>query len=83
VFEKHLSPWIGHFFTDLEESAAAAFYRWVGALGPVFTEVDSRSGRASKWPPRPCAFGHTHLRGRGQFTGVFAIVDVDLGLALT
>jgi TorA maturation chaperone TorD len=43
LFEKHLSPWIGHFFTDLEESAPAAFYRRVGALGRVFIAIEAEA----------------------------------------
>lgn len=39
IFEKHLSPWIGRFFTDLENSSAA-FYSRVGALGRAFMEIE-------------------------------------------
>src|SRR5215813_8072992 len=30
VFEKHMAPWIGRFFTDLEHAAAADFYKRLG-----------------------------------------------------
>lgn len=39
IFEKHLAPWIGRFFTDLENSSAA-FYSRVGALGRTFVEIE-------------------------------------------
>ncbi len=40
VFERHLAPWIGHFFADLEQAKAADFYRHVGAVGRVFMTVE-------------------------------------------
>jgi TorA maturation chaperone TorD len=43
IFEKHLSPWIGRFFTDLERAKAAPFYRHVGALGRVFIEIEKEA----------------------------------------
>lgn len=42
-FEKHLAPWIGRFFADLEEARAAQFYRHVGRLGRVFVGVESEA----------------------------------------
>ena len=42
-FEKHLAPWIGRFFADLEEMRAAAFYRCVGALGRTFVAVENEA----------------------------------------
>ncbi len=42
IFEKHMAPWIGRFFADLEQAEAADFYRRVGTLGRVF--VEHRSG---------------------------------------
>src|SRR5215470_18572525 len=41
IFEHHLSPWIGRFFTDLEHAEAADFYRSVGTLGRVFIEIET------------------------------------------
>jgi TorA maturation chaperone TorD len=41
LFEQHLSPWIGRFFSDLEEAASAEFYRRVGTLGRVFFEIET------------------------------------------
>jgi len=40
LFEKHLAPWIGRFFTDLERAEHADFYRRVGALGRLFVQVE-------------------------------------------
>jgi TorA maturation chaperone TorD len=41
LFEKHMSPWIGRMFADLEQAEAAEFYRAVGTLGRVFVEVET------------------------------------------
>jgi TorA maturation chaperone TorD len=41
MFEKHLAPWIGRFFSDLERADAAEFYRQVGTLGRVFMEIET------------------------------------------
>ena len=43
LFEKHLAPWIGRFFADLEHAKAADFYRRVGAVGRVFMEIESEA----------------------------------------
>src|ERR1043166_8204884 len=40
LFEQHLSPWIGRFFSDLERTEAD-FYRRVGTLGRVFLEIET------------------------------------------
>jgi TorA maturation chaperone TorD len=40
IFEKHLAPWIGRFFADLERAEAAKLYRHVGTLGRVFTDIE-------------------------------------------
>jgi TorA maturation chaperone TorD len=40
LFEKHLAPWVGHFFADLERAKGANFYRRVGALGRTFIELE-------------------------------------------
>src|SRR5262245_39450257 len=39
LFEKHLAPWIGRFFADLEQAEAASFYRSVGMLGRLFMKI--------------------------------------------
>jgi TorA maturation chaperone TorD len=43
LFEKHLSPWIGRFFADLEQVAAADFYRNVGTLGRLFVDIETEA----------------------------------------
>lgn len=40
-FDAHLGPWAGQFFADLEVAKKASFYRTVGAVGRVFTEIES------------------------------------------
>jgi TorA maturation chaperone TorD len=41
IFAKHLAPWIGRFFSDLERSATADFYARVGALGRTFMDIET------------------------------------------
>jgi TorA maturation chaperone TorD len=43
LFEKHMAPWIGRFFADLERTDAADFYRYVGGLGRVFVEIETEA----------------------------------------
>jgi TorA maturation chaperone TorD len=43
LFEKHLAPWIGRFFNDLEHAENANFYRCVGTLGRVFAVIESEA----------------------------------------
>jgi TorA maturation chaperone TorD len=43
LFEKHLSPWIGRFFADLEQAENADFYRRVGTLGRLFVEIEAEA----------------------------------------
>lgn len=43
IFEKHMAPWIGRFFTDLERSDTAKFYRAVGTLGRTFIEIEQEA----------------------------------------
>jgi TorA maturation chaperone TorD len=40
-FDKHIAPWMGRMFADLESSSTANFYRPVGALGRLFLEIES------------------------------------------
>jgi TorA maturation chaperone TorD len=40
-FEKHLAPWIGRFFADLERAEAANFYRHVGRVGRLLLEIET------------------------------------------
>src|SRR5262245_7341737 len=43
LFEKHIAPWMGRFFSDLERAQEAEFYRRVGTLGRVFLEIESEA----------------------------------------
>jgi TorA maturation chaperone TorD len=43
IFEKHVAPWLGRFFTDLERAEAAKFYRRIGTVGRVFTEIETEA----------------------------------------
>lgn len=43
LFEKHLAPWIGRFFSDLERAKSADFYRAVGALGRAFIDIEAEA----------------------------------------
>lgn len=43
IFEKHLAPWIGRFFSDLEHAKAANLYRRVGTLGLVFLDIETQA----------------------------------------
>jgi len=43
IFEKHMAPWIGRLFADVERAQAADFYRRVGNLGRVFIEIETEA----------------------------------------
>jgi len=43
IFEKHIAPWIGRFFTDLENAAAADFYKRMGTLGRVYMDIEAEA----------------------------------------
>jgi TorA maturation chaperone TorD len=43
LFENHMRPWIGRFFSDLEQAQKAKFYRRVGRLGRVFVEIETEA----------------------------------------
>jgi TorA maturation chaperone TorD len=43
IFENHMAPWIGRFFADLECAEAADFYKSVGTIGRVFTEIEAEA----------------------------------------
>jgi TorA maturation chaperone TorD len=42
-FEKHIAPWMGRMFADLEKAEAAKFYRPVGSLGRLFLEIEAEA----------------------------------------
>lgn len=43
IFEKHLAPWIGRFFADLERAEAASLYRRIGTVGRVFIDIEKEA----------------------------------------
>jgi TorA maturation chaperone TorD len=43
ILEKHLAPWIGRFFTDLECADSADFYACVGAVGRTFVAIETEA----------------------------------------
>lgn len=43
IFEKHMAPWLGRFFADLESANEASFYRAVGQLGRVFMDIEAEA----------------------------------------
>ena len=43
LFEKHLAPWIGRFFADLERAKAADLYRRIGIVGRLFVEIEAEA----------------------------------------
>jgi TorA maturation chaperone TorD len=42
-FERHIGPWAGRFFTDLERAEAAHFYRPVGSIGRIFMTIETEA----------------------------------------
>jgi len=42
-FARHMEPWIGRFFRDLQQASSARFYRAVGQLGEQFMDVETRA----------------------------------------
>jgi TorA maturation chaperone TorD len=43
LFEKHMAPWMGRLFADLERAEAATFYRHVGSLGRAFMDIETEA----------------------------------------
>ncbi|WP_438345835.1 TorD/DmsD family molecular chaperone [Methylorubrum populi] len=42
-FARHIEPWAGRFFADLETAQASRFYRAVGGLGRAFIEIEAEA----------------------------------------
>jgi TorA maturation chaperone TorD len=42
-FARHMEPWMGRFFRDLQQATSARFYRAVGQLGEQFMDVETRA----------------------------------------
>jgi len=43
LFEKHLAPWIGRFFADLEGLRRANFYQRVATIGRLFIDIEAEA----------------------------------------
>lgn len=43
IFDKHVAPWMGRLFADLERADAAKFYRAVGRLGRQFLDIEAEA----------------------------------------
>lgn len=41
-YNRHLAPWAGMFFDDLEKAPAAKFYAAVGRVGRLFMEIEAQ-----------------------------------------
>ena len=41
-FQRHIAPWMGSFFKDLQSAKSAGFYRAVGLFGSCFLEFEGR-----------------------------------------
>ncbi|MDW4548660.1 molecular chaperone TorD family protein [Defluviimonas sp. D31] len=44
-FNRHLAPWAGHFFTDLETAKGSVFYAPVGTIGREFMTIEREAFR--------------------------------------
>ena len=44
-FNRHLAPWAGHVFADIEAAQSAALYAPVGAMGRLFVEIEKTAFR--------------------------------------
>jgi TorA maturation chaperone TorD len=43
IFEKHIAPWMGRLFADLEASKTADFYARVACVGRTFIEIETEA----------------------------------------
>lgn len=46
-YNKHIGPWAGHFFTDLEGAKNSVLYASVGLVGRMFMEIEREAFRMS------------------------------------
>ncbi|WP_238368417.1 TorD/DmsD family molecular chaperone [Mesobacterium pallidum] len=44
-FSRHIAPWAGHFFADLEGAKNSVFYAPVGTIGRAFIEIETEAFR--------------------------------------
>lgn len=50
-FNRHLAPWAGHFFADLEGARNSVFYAPVGTIGRVFVGIEREAFRLAGAEP--------------------------------
>ncbi|MAC82423.1 MAG: molecular chaperone TorD [Rhodobacteraceae bacterium] len=46
-FGRHIAPWAGHFFSDLEGARNSVFYAAVGTVGRAFMDIEGEAFRLS------------------------------------
>lgn len=46
-FNRHIAPWAGHFFADLEGAKGSVFYTPVGTVGRLFIDIEREAFRMS------------------------------------
>jgi len=44
-FNRHIAPWAGHFYSDLETAKTAMLYSAVGSVGKAFMEIEREAFR--------------------------------------
>lgn len=44
-FNRHVAPWAGHFFADLEKAKTAVLYSAVGSVGRAFMDIEREAFR--------------------------------------
>lgn len=49
-FNRHIAPWAGHFFNDLEGAKGSVFYAPVGAIGKTFMTIEREAFRLGGRP---------------------------------
>jgi TorA maturation chaperone TorD len=43
IFERHVAPWLGRFFADLENAQGTRFYQPVGTIGRLFMDIETEA----------------------------------------
>ena len=44
-FNRHIAPWAGHFYNDLEKARGSVFFLPVGTLGRIFIDIEREAFR--------------------------------------
>ncbi|OSQ46809.1 TorD/DmsD family molecular chaperone [Marivita geojedonensis] len=44
-FNRHIAPWAGHFYSDLETAKSAMLYSAIGSVGKAFMEIEREAFR--------------------------------------